>query len=84
MEKLKLKDLFFADFFSHFLSFDYQFLFETFYKLLSDLHHNVFVDMLRHLFYKMLPNLSLTIFLNSQKQQVENDIINNASFEEHH
>jgi len=34
-------------------------------------------------FYNMISNLSLTIFLNSQKHYVENDIINNASFEEH-
>jgi hypothetical protein len=31
----------------------------------------------------MLANLSSTVFLNSQKKQVDNDMINNASFEEH-
>jgi hypothetical protein len=31
----------------------------------------------------MLLDFYLTIFLNSQKQQVENDTKNNASFEEH-
>jgi hypothetical protein len=47
------------------------------------MHQDVSTDMLCHLFYNMLSNLSLIVFLNSHKQQVENDIINNMSFEKH-
>jgi hypothetical protein len=47
------------------------------------MHQYVFANMLCHLFYNMLLDLSITIFLNSQKQQVENDTINNTLFEKH-
>jgi hypothetical protein len=39
--------------------------------------------MLCYLFYNMILDLPLIVFLDSQKKQIENYITNNASFEEH-
>jgi hypothetical protein len=50
---------------------------------MNDLHQDVSVDMLCHLFYNVLVDLSITVFSNSQKKQVDNDTINNISLEEH-
>jgi hypothetical protein len=83
MEELEIKDLFFVNYLPTF-SFPWLLICSwNLYKLLNDLHEDVSIDMLCHLFYNMLLDLCLTILLNSQKQQVENDTINNASFEEH-
>jgi hypothetical protein len=65
MEELEIKDLFFVDYLSTSSFYWLLILLETFYKLLNDLHQDVFANMLCHLFYNTLSSLSLAIFLNS-------------------